>query len=198
VYYDFVYDGKDNNGNAIKVIAANRNGSYLATDFNNKGVVAAFDKSGHTMWAQEIIADNVIPQQIAGSGNSVWLTGNAIDSTAFHFGSVTVTMPATAVDHYYPYAARLRISGTTTAVVEISKVKIAEVFPNPAYSQLGIKLPTNRTGQLFVSDMTGRKLLQAPLTTGMNTISVSDLARGSYIAEIVTDEGRQADILLLQ
>jgi len=38
VYYDFVYDGKDNNGNAIKVIAANRNGSYLATDFNNKNV----------------------------------------------------------------------------------------------------------------------------------------------------------------
>jgi uncharacterized surface protein with fasciclin (FAS1) repeats len=38
VYYDFVYDGKDNNGNAIKVIAANRNGSYLATDFNNKNI----------------------------------------------------------------------------------------------------------------------------------------------------------------
>jgi uncharacterized surface protein with fasciclin (FAS1) repeats len=38
VYYDFVYDGKDNNGNAIKIIAANRNGSYLATDFNNKNI----------------------------------------------------------------------------------------------------------------------------------------------------------------
>ncbi|WP_443938981.1 fasciclin domain-containing protein [Pedobacter sp. MW01-1-1] len=38
VYYDFVYDGTDNNGNAIKVIAGNRNGSYLATDFNNKNL----------------------------------------------------------------------------------------------------------------------------------------------------------------
>jgi uncharacterized surface protein with fasciclin (FAS1) repeats len=38
VYYDFVYDGVDNDGKAIKVIAANRNGSYLPTDFNNKNI----------------------------------------------------------------------------------------------------------------------------------------------------------------
>ncbi|SER60603.1 fasciclin domain-containing protein [Pedobacter rhizosphaerae] len=38
VYYDFVYDGTDNNGKPIKVIAANRNGSYLPTDFNNKNL----------------------------------------------------------------------------------------------------------------------------------------------------------------
>lgn len=38
VYYDFVYDGKDNNGNAIKVIANNRNGTYVAGDFNNKNI----------------------------------------------------------------------------------------------------------------------------------------------------------------
>lgn len=38
VYYDFVYDGKDNSGNAIKVIDANRHGSYLSTDFNNKNI----------------------------------------------------------------------------------------------------------------------------------------------------------------
>ena len=36
VYYDFVYDGFDNDHKAIKVIASNRNGAYLATDFNNK------------------------------------------------------------------------------------------------------------------------------------------------------------------
>ena len=38
VYYDFVYNGTDNDGKAIKVIAANRNGSYLPTDFNNKNI----------------------------------------------------------------------------------------------------------------------------------------------------------------
>lgn len=38
VYYDFVYDGFDNDHKAIKVIAANRNGTYLPTDFNNKNI----------------------------------------------------------------------------------------------------------------------------------------------------------------
>lgn len=38
VYYDFVYDDKDNNGNPIKAIATNRNGVYFAGDFNNKSV----------------------------------------------------------------------------------------------------------------------------------------------------------------
>jgi len=38
VYYDFVYDGADNDGKAIKVIAGNRNGTYLPTDFNNKNL----------------------------------------------------------------------------------------------------------------------------------------------------------------
>jgi len=39
VYYDFVYDGVDADGKAIKVIAQNRNNiPYLATDFNNKNI----------------------------------------------------------------------------------------------------------------------------------------------------------------
>lgn len=38
VYYDFVYDGQDNNGAAIKVIANNRNGIYVSGDFNNKSI----------------------------------------------------------------------------------------------------------------------------------------------------------------
>jgi uncharacterized surface protein with fasciclin (FAS1) repeats len=38
VYYDFVYDAVDNNGNAIKAIASNRNGSFINTDFNNKNI----------------------------------------------------------------------------------------------------------------------------------------------------------------
>jgi len=43
VYYDFVYDGKDNNGNPIKVIAPNRNnGTYVAGDFNNKNIAYFF------------------------------------------------------------------------------------------------------------------------------------------------------------
>ncbi|WP_316783706.1 fasciclin domain-containing protein [Pedobacter frigiditerrae] len=38
VYYDFVYDAVDANGNPIKAIASNRNGSFINTDFNNKNV----------------------------------------------------------------------------------------------------------------------------------------------------------------
>ncbi|MBP8067806.1 MAG: fasciclin domain-containing protein [Pedobacter sp.] len=38
VYYDFVYDGTDNNGSPIKAVASNRNGSFVNTDFNNKNL----------------------------------------------------------------------------------------------------------------------------------------------------------------
>ncbi|RZJ20598.1 MAG: hypothetical protein EON51_14560 [Acinetobacter sp.] len=38
VSYDFVYDAVDNNGNPIKAIASNRNGSFINTDFNNKNI----------------------------------------------------------------------------------------------------------------------------------------------------------------
>jgi len=42
VYYDFVYDGTDINGNPIKAIASNRNGGFLTTDFNNKNLAYYF------------------------------------------------------------------------------------------------------------------------------------------------------------
>ncbi|TCD05631.1 hypothetical protein EZ449_16210 [Pedobacter frigidisoli] len=38
VYYDFVYDGLDKDGKAIKVIDVNRNNGYVAGDFNNKNI----------------------------------------------------------------------------------------------------------------------------------------------------------------
>lgn len=38
LYYDFVYEGKDKSDKAINLIASNRNGSYLITDFNNKNI----------------------------------------------------------------------------------------------------------------------------------------------------------------
>lgn len=43
LYYDFVQDGKDANGRNIKIINANRNGSFIATDFNNKNVPYFFE-----------------------------------------------------------------------------------------------------------------------------------------------------------
>lgn len=38
VYYDFVYDGTNNDGAAIKIISSNRNGFYQSGDFNNKNI----------------------------------------------------------------------------------------------------------------------------------------------------------------
>ncbi len=66
------------------------------------------------------------------------------------------------------------------------------VYPNPAKSFIYIKLnKLTNTGSITITDLYGKQLKQQPLSMGVNTIDISPLAKGIYIATIITDDGKQ-------
>lgn len=67
-----------------------------------------------------------------------------------------------------------------------------ELYPNPATSLLTINCKLLfGVGSMVLTDLYGKKLLQQPLSLGINTIDVSKLAKGMYFITIITEQGRK-------
>lgn len=90
--------------------------------------------------------------------------------------------------------ARMAISlYTSTNAVELSNVSL-NVFPNPAsdYINLDIKFEEATDATVFITDMTGRLVksqVLGTITQERATINVSDLAAGTYMVRLSTNEG---------
>jgi len=64
------------------------------------------------------------------------------------------------------------------------------VFPNPATDQLNITADLNLEGhQVVITDMNGKLVRIRPLTNGVNSIELSDVASGTYIYRIADKNG---------
>lgn len=68
------------------------------------------------------------------------------------------------------------------------------VAPNPARSELMIKLPATmieKTPVLIIADATGRQVLKTNITSAIQTISIQNLAKGIYMLQVQTADGNK-------
>ena len=112
---------------------------------------------------------------------SVLVTG-WFSGTDITFGSTTLTNSPGSDDLFVA-----KLNGST-GIGEGPEATVLTMAPNPATDELLLHLPRTMTGGLvLVQDMQGRRVMQQRISGGQATISVSDLARGSYTVSVQAD-----------
>lgn len=88
------------------------------------------------------------------------------------------------------------VSGRAT---DLQTQDFAKLYPNPATTTLSIALPADaHNAQLRLVDMQGRLLLESDLQTADNSVRISALPTGVYIAEVRTADRVQRERLVIQ
>ena len=81
-------------------------------------------------------------------------------------------------------------SAVNTGVNDIANNFEVSVFPNPASEMLNIKSDASlESHQVVITDINGRLVRIRPLTNGVNSIELSDVASGTYIYRIADKNG---------
>lgn len=64
------------------------------------------------------------------------------------------------------------------------------IYPNPVTSNLQIELPQDiQRADVFLTDITGKLILQKEIKQGKNTVDMSSLATGMYFIKIADERG---------
>lgn len=74
-----------------------------------------------------------------------------------------------------------------------------KLFPNPAKSFVNIEVDDFVTNaRMSITNLLGKEIKIQKLSLGMNTIDISSLARGFYLINISTNEGKQVQKLVVE
>lgn len=88
--------------------------------------------------------------------------------------------------------------GVNTNVVATNDAAFT-LYPNPA--KTFVRLNVNSligSGNIVVTDLYGKQVIQQPLSMGNNTINVSLLAKGMYLLSVVTTNGKQTQKIVVE
>jgi hypothetical protein len=100
------------------------------------------------------------------------------DSTAFYTWLTASGSWSYASRYYYYYGCAI-----STGIEEATADQV-QLFPNPAMGSIQLSLPSlTAPTTISIMNMQGQQLSQQPVTRGMNTISISDLAPGMYLLQ---------------
>lgn len=69
------------------------------------------------------------------------------------------------------------------SIAEVDGLKI-EVFPNPASTEIQLRLSEPHNGLVRFHDMTGKTVFQSPISGSQTTVNIESLRRGAYIITI--------------
>lgn len=73
------------------------------------------------------------------------------------------------------------------------------VYPNPAHSVINLNIKTlTGKGTVVLTDLYGKQLKQQPLSIGANSIDVSNLAKGTYLMSVTTEQGKQTQKIVVE
>ncbi len=74
---------------------------------------------------------------------------------------------------------------SVVGIDDVSPIKSISIYPNPSTDRLLVQLPEDVKSDYFtITDYLGRTLLTGNISTGRNSINISDLANGVYSLQI--------------
>jgi len=152
---------------------------------------------------------------------SSFLTASSLVTWNFGAGAVpatsnnvvqTVTYPWGNPSNPTSYSVSLEINNgcgvdITTQIVTPDPLSVEElaegefaIFPNPANDVVTIATNAVDAGSIQILDMSGRVVVQAPMSAGSNNheINISSLSAGAYIVKVATDANTQMQQLIVQ
>ncbi len=174
-------------------ISTNTNGKHLAT------LVSYSKNTGNALWVKTIDGLYTGSQHLITDGNSIWTTGNGMDSFAIRLDTVSIAATRSV---YIPYVAKMDIkprpsSGPSLAVGNIGMEQI-RIWPNPA-SQYVVVEGLSGQETLCIRDMTGRVVMPvATSNSGRLKVQTGALARGIYLLDVTGKDQRTLSRLVLE
>ena len=100
----------------------------------------------------------------------------------------------TMVGNGYVCAAR----GLATNEQQETKNELS-IFPNPAHSFIRLNIDNLvGNGSIFITDLYGKSLKTQPLSLGTNTINIAELAKGIYFANIIINNTKQVQKIIVE
>lgn len=75
-----------------------------------------------------------------------------------------------------------------TGIHAESAPKGLKVWPNPAQELIQLELPGNEMGQVSVSDLAGRRVMEMEQVPGNGVLDISSLGPGTYLLSIHTNQ----------
>jgi hypothetical protein len=79
----------------------------------------------------------------------------------------------------------------TSSVQDAPSTYVAKVYPNPVVNELYVELKDRAIRDLFITDMTGKVVIRTTVKEAVTLISTAQLAKGSYVLNLV-GEGKTA------
>ncbi len=87
---------------------------------------------------------------------------------------------------------------STTGIENLSNTPDARIYPNPAHNNFTIKTTTTfKAGSITLTDVTGRIVKTEKLHTNNQNISLESIPQGIYLANILLDDTRTTQRLII-
>ena len=201
IIWDKAFGGSNQDlSSSIKVIGSSSllvGGSSLSPISGNKSenVIGGSDywffeinTSGNINWDKTIGGNNtdILTDIFINSNNSFLAIGSSISSAT---GYKTEDIRGSIVNRRFD-AWIVEIS-TSTNILSNYENMLLNLYPNPTTTQLNITLksPHKSIRQLQITDLQGKKILQKQINAKQTKLDVSNLSKGVYILEGLTNTG---------
>lgn len=131
-------------------------------------------------------------------------TGIAITSSTIGAGSLTYTFTSpfgcsnsrTMVGSVFICASSRGVNMVDREPLTVDRFTI---YPNPAKNSVSIQVDKLITdGQIIVTDLYGKTIKSQPLSIGKNNMDVSSFSKGLYFVNIITNQNRQTQKLVIE
>ena len=128
--------------------------------------------------------------------NNLGLSCNYIDSAIYLNGKTASFGLPNFIDSY---SYTNTIYNCATGINEVDNKNLSmKIYPNPAQQSFTIELPQQQNFNLFVYDVTGRKVVQRTNTTGAVSINCSGFTSGIYFVQAVNEKNSLSCKLIKQ
>jgi hypothetical protein len=170
---------------------------YTSTGADTAGVTLVMTKNGATVFAGGYNSVGFGLNKLSQWGliyapiTSLYANGTITpDSLIIQFTSSVLDQPIKGSELHVDQVF-FSASSPATGINDVSNNIEVSIFPNPATDQLNITADLNLEGhQVVITDMNGKLVRIRPLTNGVNSIELSDVASGNYIYRIADKAGR--------
>ena len=89
-------------------------------------------------------------------------------------------------------------SCSNTGVEGIRAATGISVYPNPAKNYVTVELPENTGGTLALFDLSGKIVINQPVSSSVATIDIASLSAGAYILRLVQDGVASSGVKILK
>ena len=164
------------------------NGSYVLLVGSERGFLFRYDNIDGNLAGNFTLTDSLYVSRREGGRIAPWVANINGDTLA------------DLIIGNYSGGVSIFKGDASSGVAEIPQASFIDLFPNPATGSFTIRTSLSTAefpATLILRDVTGRIVLQQPLSTPETTFDCTTLPAGVYVASVTSRSGRTAHLKMI-